>query len=80
MEAQLTGSPASSPSFSKGRSTQIVPLMGVETGDCGARQPTTMIRRKSGVSVRVSASVSKIQDFKQAHMSYIRILFGIILE
>ena len=51
-------SPASSPSSSRGRNTRTAPLMGGGTEDCGVPQPTTMTRRKSGASVRVSLQLN----------------------
>lgn len=57
-------SPASSHSSFRGRSTQIVPLMDGGMDGCGVPQRTTMVKRKSGVSVRVSLQFRNLTFMK----------------
>lgn len=49
-------SPASFHSSSRERSTQTVPLMDVVMEGCGVPRRTTMIKRKSGGSVKVGVN------------------------
>lgn len=53
-------SPAFSHSSSREKSMWTVPLMDGGMDGCGAPQPTTMTRRRSGVSVRVSLQLNTL--------------------
>lgn len=65
MEVQPMESGASSHSSSRGWSTSTVPLTDGGMDGCGAPQPMTMTRRRSGVSVRVSLPLNTVAIIRQ---------------